>query len=368
MSPEPVHGRLFGPEIAAAGVACTGTLDALRLTLRADGLSTFSISLSEVTLRRAGFNDTQLQFGWRRLQEDWAFLIDDADLIRRLERSPPEGLREGAQRLASARRKQRRLAGLGLSAVGLWLALPLLALVALVLAARPLSGWLAGFVSVQHETQLGDWFFSQQRSRLKLIEGTAANDALDALGRRLSEGSRYTYRWHIAEDASLNAFAIPGGIIVVHSGLMLAADDASELAGVLAHEIEHVELRHSLKAMVQQAGLRLAVAAVIGDFGIAGQAAGQLSGLSFSRDSEREADALGLQRLVAHGIDPNGMRRMFSRFAAAEAAAPPAWMSSHPGTAERIETIDAALNELPKITYPPLDLDWDSVKASLSPG
>lgn len=360
-------GRLFGPGLPASGSLVEAQLDDLQLRASTPDGRRHAAPLSQLSLRRAGFNDGHWQFGWSDGAATWALLVDDAAALAAIEREPPAGLASALAGLQRQRRRGRVRRGIGLSAIGLWLALPLLGLLALLLAARPLAGWLAGLVPVRHEVRLGDAFFARQKAGLDFVTGTEANRAVEAIGARLVPQSAYPYRWHVVRDATLNAFAVPGGIIVVHSGLIEAADSADELAGVLAHEVEHVERRHSLKAMVQQAGLRLALAAIVGDIGLAGTAAGQLSGLSFSRDSEREADEHGLERLVAAGFDPQGMLRLFAKLDAGNAGiTPPAWLSSHPATPERIEQLRARIAApATAASAPAADIDWKAVEASL---
>jgi Zn-dependent protease with chaperone function len=359
-------GRLFGPGLAPAGVVVDARLDAVQLGVELPDGRRLSSPLSQLALRNAGFDGAQLEIAWAQNEARYALLIEEAAAISRLRTEAPNGLQPAINSVLSQRRRAGIRRRLGLSAVAIGLALPLLALLLLFLAARPLAGWVAGFIPLAQERQLGEMVFKAQTPKLDLIENTAANDAIQRIGERLAQGSRYRYRWYITRDASLNAFAIPGGIVVVHSGLIMAADSAEELAGVLAHEIEHVELRHSLKAMMQQAGLRLAIGAVVGDFGIAGDAAGRLSALQFSRDSEREADMRGLDRLIRAGIDPQGMLRLFGKLdAQATGTAAPAWLASHPATPERIEQLRKRIDEIERPSLQPLDLDWPAVQASL---
>jgi Zn-dependent protease with chaperone function len=362
-----LSGRVFGPGLAPAGTVVEARLDPLQLSMQLTNEQRLSSPLSQLALRNAGFDGAQLEISWTQNGARYALLIDDAALIERLRTQAPAALQPALAALFAQRRKSRVRRGLGLSAVAIWIALPLFALLALFLAARPLAGWIAGFVPLQQEQQLGEMVFRSQAAQLEMIEGTAANAALEQIGARLTQGSRYTYRWHIARQPDLNAFAIPGGHVVVYGGLIEAAADASELAGVLAHEVEHVELRHSLKAMMQQAGLRLAIGAVIGDFGIASEAAGRLSGLQFSRVSEREADTQGLQRLIKAGIDPQGMLRLFAKLDTQQAkgVAPPAWLASHPATPQRIAELQKQIAQQDATLGQPLDIDWTAVQASL---
>lgn len=361
-----LHGRLFGPGLAPAGTLVEARLDAMQLSLRLSDESMPSSALSQLSLRNAGFDGAQLEISWAQNGTRHALLIEDPALIDKLRAQAPLGLQPALARVFAQRTQSRVRRGLGLSAVAIWVALPLIALLLLFLAARPLAGWIAGFVPLQQEQQLGEMVFRSQAAQLTMIEGTAANAALEKIGAQLTQGSRYAYRWHIAKQDQLNAFAIPGGHVVVFSGLIEAADDAGELAGVLAHEVEHVELRHSLKAMMQQAGLRLAIGAVIGDFGIASEAAGRLSGLQFSRESEREADSQGLLRLIRSGIDPRGMLRLFAKLdTQTKSLAPPAWLNSHPATPQRIAELQKQIEQHDETASQPLDIDWAAVKQSL---
>jgi len=118
--------------------------------------------------------------------------------------------------------------------------------------------------------------------------------------------------FYVADDASVNAFAMPGGFIVMNTGLLTLADNAEQVAGVLAHEIQHVEKRHSLNGMVKSAGLMVTVSLVFGDLSGVAALGSDLIRLKFSRQHEAEADIEGLKALVVSGISPTGMRDFFS--------------------------------------------------------
>lgn len=170
----------------------------------------------------------------------------------------------------------------------------------------------------------------------------------------------YDYLFFAVRDPVLNAFALPGGFIGVHSGLVLAAQSESELASVLAHEIGHVSQRHIarmlgnqrqtsllplagilLAALVARSSPDLASAAMMGGTGIAVQRQ-----LSFTRDAEREADRIGLQLLRDAGFDATGMVQFFARLQSAGRNirdTAPAYLRTHPLTTERIADIEARI-------------------------
>ncbi|MGV7207795.1 M48 family metalloprotease [Oxalobacteraceae bacterium A2-2] len=178
--------------------------------------------------------------------------------------------------------------------------------------------------------------------------------------------ANFDYYFFAVRDPQLNAFALPGGFIAVHSALLLAAQSESELASVLGHEIGHVVQRHiarSIGAQKQDALIPLAamiLAALTarssagGDAAIGVFAAGQglaiQRQLNFGRDAEREADRIGFQIMGAAGYDTSGMVAFFQRMQTATrnySDLVPAWLQSHPLTTERIADIQARIREQP---------------------
>ena len=187
---------------------------------------------------------------------------------------------------------------------------------------------------------------------------------LDALGRRLIDASKsgQDFEFFLVRDSSLNAFALPGGFIGVHAGLIAAAESESELAGVLAHEIGHVTQRHIARMLgksrdagiAQMVGLVLAALtarsnpqATPGLIAL-GQQMAQDQMLSFSRDAEREADRIGFDTLMRAGFDPQGMVSFFGRIQRASRvyeSAAPAYLRTHPLTTERMSDMQARIRQ-----------------------
>ena len=215
--------------------------------------------------------------------------------------------------------------------------------------------------------KLGELAFRQATAGLKLRQSGLDAAAVKEIGSRLTKGSKYTYQWYIAEDAAINAFAIPGGYVVVNTGLIQAADSAEEVAGVLAHEVQHVELRHTLKNLVHSLGLRAALALALGDIsgGALGDVAATLSELKFSRDLESEADQRGLAALRQASIAPQGMVTFFSKLHKQEkGAAPPALLSTHPASDNRMRTLQDMIGQQGNWPAQPLPYDWTAIKAT----
>jgi predicted Zn-dependent protease len=245
----------------------------------------------------------------------------------------------------------------------LFVVVPALALGGLVVEHERVAEWAVSLVPPEQERKLGEFVFEQHKARLRLVEGPAQAMVRD-IGAKLSEGSRYPYSFYVARDPTVNAFAVPGGFVVMHTGLLELAQTAEEVAGVLAHEVSHVEKRHSLKAMAKSLGLSATVALLFGDLGGLAALGTDLVGLKFSRDHEHEADREGFGRLVAAGIRPAGMRDFFRRMA--EKSSPDlGFLSTHPAGPERLAAIDALLKSVPAREFAPLPYDYAAVKAAI---
>ena len=357
---------VYGPGLSPSGNRLVVRLDSFHLTLTlADGRP-LSVPLTQVQVAVGGFNDTVWRFEWSNAQGRWAATLEDAASQQALLAQPPAALAQALDDLGKKQRRARSRTRLGFGALGLWFALPVLLLIALLWNASTLTGWLAARVPLKTEQKLGEMVWKTQKTQLRLIENTTANAAVATIGAKLTQDSRYPYRWFVARDHSINAFAIPGGTVVVHSGLIEAAKTPEELAGVLAHEVQHIEQRHSLRAMAQSLGTMAALGMVFGDVSGIAQIAASLSQLSYSRDAERDADSRALAVLKSAAIDPQGMVRMFETLGKdSEGLNPPAILSSHPATAERSARLKTAIAEAGPWPTQALALDWAAVQASL---
>lgn len=221
------------------------------------------------------------------------------------------------------------------------------------------------------EQELGRAIMTQGRSDPTFINDSEISQYLTTMGRRLASFAPDAVpdvQMFAVRDPEINAFALPGGFIGVNSGLVVASDNESELAGVLAHEIGHVAQRHIARGMTQQnqsgsialASLAAAlIAALAGGggnlaMGVAafGQAAALDRQLGFSRDAEREADRVGFVMMTRAGFDPQGMVKMFSMLMNAsrlnEGMGGGAWASTHPLSVDRLSDIqNRARNRAP---------------------
>jgi len=350
-----VRALIFGPGLPPGGTHGTLVIAITGAEISVGGRSQRA-PLSQVTLREVGFETPGLEVAWRDIDGAWAaHVLDPVDARRLLTESALAGTSQ-ATALTAQQRKAGVRRSLGRVALALLLALPVVLLILFVLSASRIAGWLADRVPVQHEVALGRAAFNTMRGGLSLKDQGPDSEAARSIVARLTPESRFQYDVHIAQDDTPNAFALPGGIIVVHTGLIAATKSAEELAGVLAHEVQHVERRHSLRRVIKDMGLRGLWAFVTGDLGasVAGQAALELTSLQFSRDDEREADAHGFDALVRAGINPAGMPAFFTTLGQVAGDSVPAFLSTHPPSEDRDQALRTRLATLGHQTFQPL--------------
>ena len=208
------------------------------------------------------------------------------------------------------------------------------------------SGKLGG--SQEKEVAIGRQVSAEIEQQVKLNEDPVITEYVNRVGQNivLHSDSKIPFTIKVINSDEINAFALPGGFFYVNTGLILAADNESELAGVMAHEIAHVAARHAVenngKATLLSYGM---LAATVLTGGIAGNilynANGLIQGLvglKFSRTAEEEADRLGTQYMYAAGYDPTGMATMFEKITAKskkKAGTLTKLFSTHPQTPER---------------------------------
>jgi hypothetical protein len=211
--------------------------------------------------------------------------------------------------------------------------------------------------SPEQDVEIGSRSASDAERQLPMVQNARVQDYVSGIGERLAaqaSGPRFNYRFRVVNASDLNAFALPGGYIYLNRGILEAAKNEGEVAGVLAHEIAHVALRHGThnasKAHLTQAGIGLLggllggkvgggsnttqIINAIGGFGL------NVLFLKYTREAEKDADLLGAQILARSGYNPQDMVSFFQTLAKTDKRRrPPTWLSSHPSPENRIERI-----------------------------
>jgi len=234
--------------------------------------------------------------------------------------------------------------------------------------------------STESEIKMGKQYAQQIEQSMKLIQDPVVNEYVNRVGQNLVRNSdaKVPFTIKVVDADEINAMALPGGFFYVNSGLILAADDEAELAGVMAHEIAHVCARHATRGATRSQLANIMTIPLIFVGGGIGYAAREAAGiglpltfLSFSRGFEAEADYLGVQYMYKAGYDPNEFVNFFEKIQAQEKKKPGSLakaFATHPQTPDRIQkTQEEIATILPgKDQYIETTSEFNDVKSRLA--
>lgn len=234
--------------------------------------------------------------------------------------------------------------------------------------------------SIEKEVRMGKEYAMQVEQSMRMVQDPVVNEYINRIGQNLVRNSdaKVPFTIKVVDSDEVNAFALPGGFFYVNSGLILAADEEAELAGVMAHEIAHVAARHATRGATRGELANILTIPLIFVGGGAGYAARQLVGiglpmtfLKFSRGFEAEADYLGLQYMYKAGYDPNAFVGFFEKLEAQEKKKPGTLakaFSTHPQTPDRIQKSQEEIATIlpPRDQYIVSTSEFDQVKARLA--
>lgn len=234
-----------------------------------------------------------------------------------------------------------------------------------------LSGPMTAAIPPSWEIQLGQFVQQEFTKTHSTCTDPDLSAGLDTIMTRLTApltDSPYTFHLKVIDSPLVNAMAAPGGYLILFRGLLEDTEGPEELAGVLAHEIQHVQLRHGLRLMVQHLSMAFVIAALSGDasgmMSYALQAAQTLQTLSYSRDAEKEADEQGMALLQQAGIDPQGMMTFFARLSHGQPDQSPfQYFSTHPPTEERLHRLEGLYpSSATEFESFPFAKDWKRIR------
>ncbi len=248
-------------------------------------------------------------------------------------------------------------------AVAVWFALVMAAAAAAQGPRQLKPGW--NLFSKEQDIQLGKEAAAQIEKQYTVVRDANVVNYIRRIGTKLAsapEAGGYPYTFQVVADSSINAFALPGGPAFVHTGLLAAADNEAQVAGVLAHEIAHVALRHGTNQASKANLIQLPAMIASGMLGKSGSMLGQLTQLGiglgansvlmkFSRTVESDADLLGTRIMAKAGYNPLEMARFFEKLEAAGGARGPQFFSDHPNPGNRVKAVEAEIRYLPQANY-----------------
>ncbi|MDD5309006.1 MAG: M48 family metallopeptidase [Deltaproteobacteria bacterium] len=366
-------GSCFGLE-GASGVGCTVTPRGFGLEVLTASGAALTLPYPHMNVSFSGVDDKYLSFEASSGGRTVRVLVSDRGIVPAIEAVGAPGSVLEQLRGARSARKRRAASRAGVLAT--------IAAVLATLAALVIAGLLwviaraADAVPPSFEVELGRAAAGQILAGTPACTDPAMNRAVREIGTRLvgaMGASPYAFRVRVLDSKEVNAFALPGGYVFVNRGLLELASSGDELAGVMAHELEHVLRRHSVRNLARQAGLSLVLAAVAWSGSdlqgfLMSNAAG-LASMSFSRDQEEEADARGLELMARAGLDPSGLPRFLARLEAEEGKLGPllTFISDHPASRDRVKALDAMIAAAPRAAVKPLAARFDEAKKTCAP-
>ncbi len=369
-------------------------------TIVASAGTTFVYDFHSLTLEWGGFSHDTLYI--RSEKHSALLVIRDEDFIREFAHNAPPEIKRIIKGGAALRKKRQ------VSTLAGW-SIVLLLFIGLFFS--PLSsGLIVAMIPLSVDQALGKAAFApavaSMAGQYRPVDDPKITKALQVIQQRLENGMenrRFQYRIQVFDSPLVNAVALPGGYVAVFSGLIQNAGSPEELAGVIAHELSHVERRHGMKQIIRRAGFFLGVQLLLGGSeglpAALADGAALLANLNYSRSMENQADEDGALTMIRTGVDPVAMVRFFEEniiinevngnsdmqesdrdngsvdqpgedsTSGSEITIPNlSWLSTHPDTNERIENILAIKRESEKNNaqqYKPLPLNWRAVQNAL---
>ena len=261
------------------------------------------------------------------------------------------------------------------------LLMSLLLLAGLAQAAKEIKpGW--NLFTPEQDIEMGKQAAAEIEKEVTIVDDKELTNYVARIGKKLADASpapNYPYTFKVVAEPSINAFALPGGPIYMHSGLISAADNEAQVAGVLAHEVAHVALRHSTNQVSKQYAFQIPVALAAGALGNKGGVLSMISqlGISFglnsvfmkySRDAEKDADLIGTRTMSAVGYDPVQMARFFEKLEAESGGSRGSqFFSDHPNPGNRVAYVQEEIKGLPKRSYTTGDQrEFNSMKSRVA--
>ncbi|HMS84542.1 MAG TPA: M48 family metallopeptidase [Nitrospira sp.] len=364
----------FGDEFPASGAPCLVHVEGQGMTITflsdhegGESRSEF-VEFSQLNISAGGLDHNQLVAAWVGPAGQRMLYLKSPELIRAFRHTAPsqlsQPLEQAAEQVRQVRHRHRMVWGLVSGTVlamvlGLWFGSDLLVELAV------------DRIPVEWEQKLGESTYREFLAGQSVTKDGPAVSAVTEMTQRLASqvpNNPYRFEVTVVKSDVVNAFALPGGYIVVFTGLMKKADSPDEVAGVLAHELNHVLQRHGLERIIKQLGFVAVVSIALGNppglGGIMKQLGIELMTLKFGRAQETEADMTGLQLLYRAKINPDGMITFFQRLAEKDEGRVE-WFSTHPMSSARADRLKAQLAEMPKQNIEPFSFEWSKVQGAL---
>ena len=331
----------------------------------------FSLPISGIELDYGGADGKMLFVRHSSLPEA-TVILSDGEFISHLIQHGPRELGQKIEEVIATRR------GKSLQTLG-WVAVAIISVIFLGWIGRGLVESSVGLIPFSVDQKIGELADKEMASSAGVtIKEPIVLDAIDEIVERLEPHSGMeegTFKVKVIESDQVNAYALPGGYLVVFTGLIAEADSPEEVAAVIGHEMAHVTERHGLERIVGSLGLISIVQIIFGDAAGLALAVRDLFTLaainSYSRDQETEADITGIRILSAAQVNPRGSIAFFEKMKENQSSLEKSglfdWVSTHPDHTQRIAELKQEISTLSVVEYKPFKMDWEQVKSTLQP-
>jgi Zn-dependent protease with chaperone function len=362
-------GRLFIADQKEA-VVCHWEIknSELLLTPHDSTIETWAIDLKQTDLTLAGFNQDQIVLKQDRL----TYYVTRAEIEQSLRSTHIQRI---TQSLGKESIRVKRDVHMSYVWLGVFLTVALLLLsLAWWVTERAVHGAVA-MTPASWDVELGKAAWKAQSVGASEITDPAVTEPVGKLVRTLTtpyQNQGFDFQLHVVEDEQINAFAMPGGQMIVNTGLLKHADGPDEVAGVLAHEVQHVIQRHSIRNIYAQLRWQMALAVLVGDgsslHGTLMSSGVALAGLSYDRGMESEADREGVLLLQKVNLPDHGMVSFFKKLEKQQGTGEKylKYISTHPSSADRVSALQKFMKPAPTQTSVPND--WKALQAALAKG
>lgn len=362
----PFEATLFSPSTGNSSKVSVRIFGS-SLEVTGSGAETLRVDPSKCELTAGGWDRESIQIAWPGEGGTWALSSKDPGARDELARI--SSFQTALGEAGRAQTRTRRSGRFGLTMVAILTLLPVLLLVGVLVFRNRIIDFVLARIPLTFDQEIGRMFEGEFLGGKDAVPENEATRAVQVMVDRLkaaSPGRGLEFKVSVQRNPQVNAFAAPGGLIVVYTGLIEEAGSAEEVAGVLAHEMAHATNRHSMRQLIYAGGLLPLMGLLIGqpDAAALFRNLGRLSELKFSRAQEEDADRTGFDSLVRARISAEGMARFFDRLSRRDGASP-SFLSTHPSSEGRAAAIRERAKALGGMATDPLPIDWNAVKASL---
>lgn len=325
------------------------------------------VKLDQTALELIGDPKTTLQIKWQLGQDSYVLLCKDAGLTAALIALPlPQTL---LTQLTEFNRLQHRREGYEKHRVATYLSLIAAFFIGAYMALYASVPYVANLIPQEWEKEIGQFALDNYLMGRKQMQQPQVTDAMQTIVDRIDrhDDAEMQYKVVVVDDDMVNAFAFPGGFIIVNSALIKQAEVAEEVAAVLSHEVMHVIERHGMRKLVRQAGIGILLGILFGDVSVLTrllELSAQLDSLAFDREQEERADQGAIKIMQKAGISPQHLGTFFQKIKAQDEVSHniPEFFLTHPYTDNRIQALKDVAEPL---EVRPVLVDWAAVKSAL---